>query len=137
MTTVKDIADRMKDALPPEMAPYVDQFINAERPAIQERLEMMEGGEDVTLSALADLRARRAGIKPAKSLTEHRRNVLDRADGMTLGYVSTVLLYDDKFRTWKPVDHKALLEAALAGYVKVYREFVHGVGPRYRLRTLA
>ena len=80
--------------------------------------------EDVTLRVITDLRyaiqvSRRLKVSPARTLTPARRAVLASAAGLTLGRVSNPLFYDETFRSWRLVDHKALLALALAGYIRV------------------
>lgn len=60
-------------------------------------------------------------VKPAKALTERREAALRKVDGIRLSNVSNALIYDDKLRYWPHAEHKALLEAALAGHLRMYR----------------
>lgn len=77
---------------------------------------------DVTAGAVNDIRhSTFSALRPAAELTPLRKRVLKMASGMTLGAVSKYLIYDEAVRRLSKLEHKALLQLVLGGYITVLR----------------
>ena len=82
--------------------------------------------EDVTDAMAREIRT---GLLPqhlrnwvvAENLTPARKRVLEKFDGIKLGYVSNPLIYDRAFRSTGKAEHKALIGLVLAGHMRVFR----------------